>query len=57
MKAKKIWIARHPDEPHNCEFKLHEPRDPGVYIYANSDNHEDCYCNWKEYVMLEVDDG
>jgi len=54
MKAKKIWIATHPEEPDNVEVRFSEPHD-GEMIYPNQHDHDAAYCEFKEYVAFEVE--
>lgn len=55
MKAKKIWIAQHPDEPDNCEITVSDPRESHVYIHTGLHTGEDRYVEWKEYIAFEIE--
>lgn len=55
MKAKKIWIAQHPDQLSNFEVMLTCPNDSGVYLYSNTRDGEDQFVEWKECVIIEVE--
>ena len=53
MKAKKIWIAK---DPHNSKFfevKFTDPCEDGVYL---QNNNGEIYCEWKEYIIIEIED-
>lgn len=55
MKAKKIWIAQHPDEVGNVEVRMTEPNDSGAYLYSGMESGNDLYVEWIEYVIFEVE--
>lgn len=55
MKAKKIWIATHPEETDNCEVRFSDPETSYVMIYPNQHSHSEEYCEFKEYVAFEVE--
>lgn len=55
MKAKKIWIATHPKEPANFEVSMSEPEYSQVWINTDCRSHDDEYCKYIEYVLIEVE--
>ena len=55
MKAKKIWIAQHPDQPDNVEFTMTEPNSGSTYLFSNTHDGDDIYVEWKEYICIEVE--
>tara|TARA_R110000744_G_scaffold379382_2_gene497252 strand:+ start:996 stop:1175 length:180 start_codon:yes stop_codon:yes gene_type:complete len=57
MKAKKIWIATHPTQLENVEVRTTEPSytDKEVYIDSYLHTEEGSYCEFKEYILIEVD--
>lgn len=58
MKAKKIWIATHPENPHIQEVSLSEPTAPYCYLtydsglYAVPPTEQ---CEWVEYVCIPIE--
>ena len=56
MKCKKIWIAVHPEEPHNVEVSFADMSGEHTTIYAGQYNHNDAYVEWKEYVIIEIEE-
>jgi hypothetical protein len=55
MKAKKIWIAQHPDQSDNFKVSMTEPNDGSEYLYSSTHEGEDIYVEWKEYICFEVE--
>ena len=55
MKARKIWVAEHKDEPGNREVSFSEPRDQYVYIPSRNISGSDDYAEWVEYVIIPVE--
>lgn len=54
-KAKKIWIAEHPDEPGNQEVSFTEPHESGTYLHTDFHSGEGTHVEWKEFIMIEVE--
>ena len=55
MKAKRIWIAQHPDEPENRDIKFHEPCDDGEYLCSQMADGRNLYVKYKEYLLIELE--
>lgn len=55
MKARKVWIAEHPDEPGNREVSFDEPRESSTHLYTGLHSGEDQYVEWKEFILIEVE--
>jgi hypothetical protein len=52
MKARKIWIAEHPEDCTLNEVRFIAPSDQGVYFEVQD---TEGYYPYKEYVILEVE--
>jgi len=55
MKAKKIWIATHPEEPLNIKVSFYERDRRQVTIRPNHEAHHIAYVEYKEYILIEVE--
>lgn len=55
LKAKKIWIDEHPEQPGNREVEFDEPRESGTYIDSCYHNQDGAYVEWQEYVCIPVE--
>lgn len=50
MKAKKIWIAQHPEDPKAVDIQLEEPDYSGALL-----GDADEWVEYKEYILIEVE--
>jgi len=51
----KLWIAEHPTQPDNREYRLTQPGEDGIFIdsYFHSEDGE--WCQWKEYIVIPIE--
>lgn len=56
MKAKRIWIAQHPQESDNCEISFYKPAEDSIMVYANLSSNKDEYVEYKEYLFIEIEE-
>lgn len=55
MKATKIWIAVHPDQPANKEVSFTDPFDSGTHINSDFDDNNDAWAEWVEYACIPLE--
>lgn len=55
MKAKKIWVVQHPEEPDNFEVSFGNKEGQGEYMYYE-DGRDYGWVDYKEYVLIEVEE-
>jgi len=58
MKAKRIWIATHPENSSIQEIKTREPDTDGEYLFYDygQPNPEGVDCEYVEYICIPIED-
>lgn len=55
MKAKRIWIATHKDEPYNRDVSFTDPMDSAIILHSDFTDGDTDYAEYKEYLLIEID--
>lgn len=56
MKAKKMWVAEHPEQPGNFEIVFSDPCEETAYVDGEA-GFDGMPAKWVEYVIIPIDEG